>query len=267
LIASAAGFTFVDFLTHTPPVVVVAWIVALILIRFLFSKELQQSSENIDALQQLDLKEALEDRRTAMRVLIVLGVALIVFFIQGVLNIMPAFVALSAAATALIWIRPDIRETLGRIEWSVLVLFSALFNMVGGLDGAGVLEGVAHLMRNFSEIPEVWLGILMIWVVAGLSAVVDNIPITIALIPVIIELGELGVNAEPLWWALSFGAGFGGNGTIIGSTANIVVATLSEKTQTPITPKLWNRRGLPVMLVTCLIASMFFYFFYPIFAQ
>jgi Na+/H+ antiporter NhaD/arsenite permease-like protein len=91
---------------------------------------------------------------------------------------------------------------------------------------------------------------------------VDNVPITIALIPVIRGLGETGMDTAPLWWALAFGAGFGGNGTIIGSTANIIVATLSEKTRSPITSKLWIRRGLPVMLLTCAVASILYAIFY-----
>jgi Na+/H+ antiporter NhaD/arsenite permease-like protein len=98
----------------------------------------------------------------------------------------------------------------------------------------------------------------VIWVVAALSAVVDNVPITIAFIPIIHSLGDSGMDITPLWWALAFGAGFGGSGTIVGSTVNIIVADLSEKTRTPITPTIWNKRGLPVMLVTCAIASIMF---------
>jgi Na+/H+ antiporter NhaD/arsenite permease-like protein len=94
---------------------------------------------------------------------------------------------------------------------------------------------------------------------------VDNIPITVAVIPMIKGLGDGGMDISPLWWALAFGAGFGGSGTIIGSTANIIVATLSEKTRTPITAALWMRRGLPVMLVTCTIASIMFALFFPLF--
>jgi Na+/H+ antiporter NhaD/arsenite permease-like protein len=88
--------------------------------------------------------------------------------------------------------------------------------------------------------------------------VVDNVPITIAMIPVIKGLGESGMDIAPLWWALAFGAGFGGSGTVIGSTANIIVINLSEKTRHPITSRIWNRRGLPVMLLTCTIASLLF---------
>ena len=123
------------------------------------------------------------------------------------------------------------------IFFGVLLFFAALFVMVGGLEAAGVLDTLVRLLESASSIPPVLFGVIIIWVVAGLSAVVDNIPITIAMVPVIHGLGAAGMDVGPLWWALAFGAGFGGNGTIIGSTANIVVATLSEKTRTPITAK------------------------------
>jgi Na+/H+ antiporter NhaD/arsenite permease-like protein len=130
--------------------------------------------------------------------------------------------------------------------------------MVGGLEHSGALEMTIALFENAAGISPVLFGVLVIWVVAALPAVVDNVPITIALIPVIKGLGETGMDIGPLWWALAFGAGFGGNGTIIGSTANIIVVTLSEKTRAPITAALWLRRGLPVMLFTCAIASILY---------
>jgi Na+/H+ antiporter NhaD/arsenite permease-like protein len=126
-----------------------------------------------------------------------------------------------------------------------------------------VLRGLAGLIARANSLPPVLLGILLLWVVAALSAIVDNVPITIALIPVIEGLGAAGVEVRPLWWALAFGAGFGGNGTIIGSTANIVVASLSERTRVPITSALWNKRGLPVMLATCAVASVLYALAFP----
>jgi Na+/H+ antiporter NhaD/arsenite permease-like protein len=210
----------------------------------------------------LNPTQSLDDPKTARRVLIVLSVAIILFFVHHLLHISPSLIAVSAAAIALLWVQPDIQETFKKVEWSVLIFFSALFVMVGGLEAAGVLDAVVQLMERLSGIPPLWFGISLIWIVAALSAVVDNVPITIALIPVIQGLGEAGMDITPLWWALAFGAGFGGNGTIIGSTANIIVTTLSEKTRTPITSSIWNRRGLPVMLVTCVIASVLFAIFY-----
>jgi len=217
-----------------------------------------------DAVLRLNPAETLNDRVTARRALIVLSAAILLFFLHNRLHLSPSFIALSAAAVALVWIRPDLHALFNRVEWSVLLFFTALFVMVGGLEAAGVLRAVASLVARANGLPPVLLGILTIWVVAALSAVVDNVPITIALIPVIEGLGAAGVEVRPLWWALAFGAGFGGNGTIIGSTANIVVASLSERTRTPITSVLWNRRGMPVMLATCAVASVLYALAFPL---
>jgi Na+/H+ antiporter NhaD/arsenite permease-like protein len=264
LIGSAAGLTFNDFLTHSLPVVAVAWIIALLLLRFLFRKELETMPENMDSVSSLDPAETWNDRGTAIRVLIVLAGTLLLFFFQGTLGFTPAFIALSGAAAALVWVQPSIQETLKQVEWGVLIFFSALFVMVGGLEEAGIFHSLVSLLEHAVDIPPVLFGILTIWVVALLSAIVDNIPITIAAIPVIQGLAEAGMDVRPLWWALAFGAGFGGNGTIIGSTANIIVTSLSERTRTPITSLLWNRRGLPVMLATCTVASILFVLLFPL---
>ena len=264
LISSVAGFTFNDFLTHSLPMVLIAWLAALLLIRFLFRKELSVPPSNPDAIQLLDLEQTLHDRKTTRRVLIVLGAALLALFIHGWLQVSPAYIALTAAAAALIWLRPEPGSILQRVEWNVLVFFATLFIIVGGLEAAGALDGLVSLLGRAGSMSPVLFGVILIWLVAGISAIVDNIPVTIALIPVIQGLGASGMDINPLWWALVFGAGFGGNGTIIGSTANIVVTNLSEKTNSPITARLWNRRGLPVMLVTCLIASIFYVIAYPL---
>ncbi len=264
LIASAAGFSFNDFLTHALPIVAVAWLTALALLRYLFRAELGRRPPNVDAVMQLNPAQALDDPATARKVLVVLAAAILLFFVHHLLHVSPSFVALGAAAAALVWVRPDIHKTLQGVEWSVLIFFAALFVMVGGLEAAGVLGSLAALLARAQGMPPVLLGVLLLWVVAALSAVVDNVPITIALIPVIEGLGTAGVDIRPLCWALAFGAGFGGNGTIIGSTANIVVASLSERTRTPITSALWNKRGLPVMLATCAVASVLYVLAFPL---
>lgn len=262
LIGSAAGFSFNDFLLYALPVVFVSWAGALFLLRYLFKKELSKRPRNARAVMKLNPAETLNQPGTARRILILLGVAILLFFFQEVLTISPSFIALGASAVALVWVQPDLDEMLKRIEWSVLIFFAALFVMVGGLEGAGVLGAVVGLFRSASGVSPLLFGVSLIWIVAGLSAVVDNVPITIALIPVIHGLGESGMNTVPLWWALVFGAGFGGNGTIVGSTVNIIVAAFSEKTRMPITSKIWARRGLPVMLATCAIASILYTILY-----
>jgi Na+/H+ antiporter NhaD/arsenite permease-like protein len=205
----------------------------------------------------------LDDPKTARRILSVLGAAIILFFLQGPLEVSPAFIALGTASAGMLWIQPQMKKMLERIEWNVLLFFTALFVIVGGLEASGVLSATAKLITNLRGIPPLAFGLAVIWIIALLSALVDNIPITIALIPVIQELSRQGMDVTPLWWGLAFGAGLGGNGTILGSTANIIVASLSERTRTPITAKLWNRRGLPVMLATCAVISVLYALWFP----
>jgi Na+/H+ antiporter NhaD/arsenite permease-like protein len=267
LIASAAGFTFTDFLIYSLPIVLVAWVAVLVLLRFLFRQELSVAPSNADALLQLSPEEAFEDAPTAKRVLVVLVGTLITFFFQSMLHVEPSFIAMVGAAVALIWVRPPVKEMFGRIEWSVLFFFIALFVMVGGLEASGILHRLASLIFTVRDAPPVLFGFLTLWGVGLVSAIVDNVPITIALLPVINALGQMGMEVDPLWWALVFGAGFGGNGSIIGSTANIVVVTLSERTRNPITARLWMKRGLPAMILACLVASVLYVVFFPWFSH
>jgi Na+/H+ antiporter NhaD/arsenite permease-like protein len=258
IIGSAAGFSFVSFLTHLAPVVLVAWLVALGVLWFIFRRELGQRPSNVAALMQLDEKEGLRERVALHRILITLAGVIILFFFQERLHLAPGAIALGGAAAAMLWVRPDVEETLRRVEWGVLLFFGALFVATGGLEASGVLGLIADRIAGLANASLLGASLLMLWVAAALSAVVDNIPFTIAMVPVIERLGSLGVNAVPLWWALALGAGFGGNGTPIGSTANVVTVALSEKTRTPITTRLWLRSGLPVMLATCAVASLIF---------
>jgi Na+/H+ antiporter NhaD/arsenite permease-like protein len=267
IIASAAGFTFVDFLTHALPIVLIVWLVALASLRYLFRKELAANSENAEAVLNINTAEILKDKKNAFRILVVVLIAVILFLFEESFGVRPSLIALGCAAIGLIWVRPNIQETLRRIPWDVLVFFIALFVMVGGMEHAGVLHALASLITRANNLPPVLLGLALLWTVAIFSAIIDNIPITIALIPVILELGAAGINITPLWWALAFGAGFGGNGTIIGSTANVVVASISERTHSPITPAVWNKSGLPIMLITCAVASLLYVLFYPVLSR
>ena len=267
LIASAANLSFNDFLTHSLPAIAVAWVASLLMLKYLYRDEMAKKPTSSQAVLGLDPKQALEQPQAARRVLIVLLGALILFLLQEPLHVTPSFIAFFAAGIALVWVRPDVNLTLQRIEWSVLVFFAALFVMVGGLEATGVLHQFATALLKINGVSDRLFGVLLIWVVALLSAVVDNVPITIAIIPIILDLGGAGMNTAPLWWALAFGAGLGGNGTIIGSTATIVVVSLSERTHTPITSASWSRVGIPVMLVTCGIVSAIFYLAYPLFTR
>lgn len=258
LIGSAANLSFIDFIIKLGPIVLLAWLVTLSLLRFLFRHDLAQKPENIEALLSLDENGALHDRGSTMRILITVGGVIILFFVHHVLHLLPGFVAMLGASVALLWTQPDIEKVLEKVEWTVLLFFAALFVLVGGVEASGILHALANTLSQGAGENLLLTSLLILWGAAILSAVVDNIPFTIAMIPLIQGLGAVGVNIAPFWWALALGAGFGGNGTPIGSTANVVVVTISEKTKTPINARIWLRTGLPVMVATCLVASLIF---------
>jgi Na+/H+ antiporter NhaD/arsenite permease-like protein len=258
IIGSAAGLSFNDFLVNSLPVVIGVWIVGLFVLRYLLRKELTVDPARYKDLERLDPKKEIRDSVTARRTLIVSGAVVVLFVLQSPLHMAPAMIAFTGAAAILLWVRPDVHDTVQRVEWSVLMFFAGLFVMVGGLEAAGVLEKVAESLVGLKGVDPVLVGITLIWVVGLLSAVVDNIPITIAIIPVILGLRSEGIDVDALWWALAFGAGLGGNGTVIGASANVVVVTLSERTERPITSAYWTKRGLPIMLVTLVVVSLLY---------
>lgn len=258
LIASASGNSFTDFLTHSLPLVLMVAIVTLIMLRILFAKELSQQPTDPEVVKGLDAEGALQDRVTVRKVMVVLGIAITLFIFQSTLNISSGFIAIGAAAFALTWARPDLREVLQRVDFSVLLFFTGLFILVGGLEHAGVFKPLTAVLAELGQSAPILLGVAIIWVVAVLSALIDNVAVTIAMIALIKGLAASGVDITALWWAVVFGAGFGGSATSIGSSANIVIVSLSERTRTPITPKQWSRRGLPIAFVNCVVGSILF---------
>ena len=130
---------------------------------------------------------------------------------------------------------------------------------------AGLLDVVATRISSMATGNLLVTCIIVIWVAAILSAIVDNIPFTMAMIPVISYLETQGVNVSPLWWALAMGVGFGGNGTPIGSTANVVTVSVSERTKFPITFKIWIKSGSQVMFATCIMATVIMIVFFKFF--
>jgi Na+/H+ antiporter NhaD/arsenite permease-like protein len=267
LIGSAAGLSFNDFLTHSLPVVAVLWVVAVFLLLFLFRSQLADRPAELSDALRLHPSQALKQPGTARSLLAVLAVAIVLFLLEGVLHASPALIAMGAAGMALLIVRPDVHETFKRVEWSVLVFFSGLFVMVGGLEGAGVFDEISDALAGAGDVDPVVLGVAIIWVVALLSAVVDNVPITIAAIPVVFGLQSSGVDVAPFWWALAFGAGLGGNATVIGATANIVVVSMSERSDAPISSSGWMRKGIPVTLATCAVASVLYVLLFPLLSR
>ena len=257
MIGSAAGFSFNDFLVHSLPIVFVAWVATLITLRLIYRKEMRQEPQNLDKLMQMNEKEAITDPVTMKKILWVLALVVVLFLFHHKLHLAPSMVALIGASLALLLVSPqkDPQKILEKVELSVLLFFGALFVIVGGLEHAGVLESLAHLITSGVEENLVMTAIIMMWSAAILSAIVDNIPLTVAMIPIISYLGQQGVDVDILWWALVFGVGFGGNGSPIGSTANVIVVAKSEQTESPITFKTWFKAGAATMFVTLVVAT------------
>lgn len=257
MIGSAAQFAFNDFLIHSLPVVLVAWAATLIVFRFVYKKELAIEPQNVERLMEMDERDAIHDPKTLRKLLVVFGVTIALFFLHEVLHLPPAIVALVGASLGLIVVAPstDPQGVLERCELSVLLFFASLFMLVGGLEHAGVLEYAAAFLVNGAADNLLLTAIVILWASAILSAIVDNIPLTVAMIPIIGYLGASGIPVDLLWWALVFGVGFGGNGSPIGSTAGVIVVAKSEKTDTPISFVSWIKQATPVMVVTLLVAT------------
>jgi Na+/H+ antiporter NhaD/arsenite permease-like protein len=263
MIGSAVGFSFNDFLVHSLPVTLVAWFATLVIFRIIYRKDLKKKPENIEQLMAMDENEAVKEPETLKKLLVVFAITIALFFLHGVLHLEPAMVAIIGASLALIVVAPkhDPQHIIEKCELSVLLFFGSLFVIVGGLEHAGVLEELAKLLTSGAADNVLMTAIIILWASAFLSAIVDNIPLTVAMIPIITYLGTQGIPTDILWWALVFGVGFGGNGSPIGSSAGVIVMAKSEKTEHPISFLSWMKQGLPTMIVCLVVATGALVFF------
>lgn len=258
MIASAAHFSFNDFLTHSLPTIIFVWIATLLTLRIIYRKEIKESPQHIDELMKMNEKDAIEDPQTLKTIIFVLVVVVALFFVHHIIHLQPAMVALIGAAMALILVVPhkDPQKIFEKVELSVLVFFAALFVIVGGLEHSGVLKVLADALTSGAADNILMTAIIVLWASAILSAIIDNIPFTVAMIPVIVYLQTQGVDVNLLWWALVFGVGLGGNGTPIGSSAGVIVVSKSEQAGHAISFKEWIRVGGIVMVVGCFVATL-----------
>ena len=160
-------------------------------------------------------------------------------------------------------------NTFEHVEITLLVFFISLFMLVGGVEHSQFLMYIGQYITPFVQQDLLMATIILMWVGAVMSAAIDNIPFTAAMIPIILSMETVGINVTPLWWGLAIGVGMGGNGTHIGSTANVFIVTISERLarnendpSLRITPGLWFKKGLPVMLLTLVLSTIFFIIFW-----
>lgn len=264
MIASATGLTFNDFITHLAPTVVVSFLVSIVVVKLMFRKFLKQKPETLERLRELDENAELGDRGLIKKSLGVLGGVIILFVFHGALNVEPSVIALAGAGFLLVITRVTPEIALGHVAWTTLLFFAGLFVIVSTLEHAGVIEFLAReaiAITGGDLIPTV---VFMVWISAFASAFVDNIPYTATMIPLVQSVSLDPVFAEqigrfatnPLWWALAIGAGLGGNGTLVGASANLVSAGLSERMGYPITFKEFLKIGFPYMLITTVVATV-----------
>src|SRR3712207_2767214 len=261
LIGSAAKLTFVDFVYNMAPVVVLALPVVLAYLWFVFRRELQYNEGAEEEIRALDAEGAIRNRTLLRKSLIVLGAVILAFFLHGLLHLEVATIALFGAATLMLYARSDVHEVLRGVEWPTLLFFVGLFVLVGGLEATGVVGKIAELLAGVGEATSVTTAVVIIWGSAVASGIVDNIPFTATMIPVIRELtqaqGLSETEARPLWWALALGADFGGNATLIGASANVVVAGMSERAGQKISFLRFMAYGVPVTVLSLVVATLY----------
>lgn len=255
LIAGATGLSFSEFIFNLAPVVIVTFVVVIALLYFLYRSRLQVAPEARARVMELDADKAIEDMAELKRLLPVLLGTIALFFVHKPLHIEPATVALAGAALMLLLTTQALEKTLASVEWPTIFFFIGLFVMVGALEETGAIgkmaDGIADITGG-DRTAEL-LGIT--WFSAISSGIVDNIPFTTAMIPVVEQLNESDDDAY--WWALSLGACFGGNATIIAAAANVAASGLAERAGRRIGFVEFLKVGIPVTFVSLLIATAY----------
>lgn len=262
MIASASGFGFNAFPIRLGPAVLVAWLITISYLLWYYKKWTKEPPKKIEELLKMNEWDYVKDRPMMYKTLGALAFTISVYVLNDfVLHLNVATVALVGGGLALCISLPDIYKVTERVEWPALLFFAGLYILVGSIEELGLLAAVGYWMADVSGGDMSITVVMFIWVSAIASAIVDNIPFTAAMLPVIAEMGALGTPTTPLYWALAMGVGFGGNGTPIGSTANVIVVSISEREGHPISLGEWVRAGTPVMILTCMTATAFMLLF------
>ena len=267
MIASSAGLTFNEFLIHLGPIMAVDMVILLLMMYVIYGRSMKVSpgerEEMVRTLDSLDERAAITDRVLFRQSVIVIAFVVLLFFIHDrigeilhvvlpfvdpAMGLEPAEVALIGAAVLLFWSRQSPEEIFEKIEWPALFFFGGLFVIVGALVETGIIASIAAVMiENVGSVGEAMF--IVTWFAAIASAIVDNIPLTAAMIPLIHDLGTT-MDVYPLWWSLALGACLGGNGTAIGASANVVVIGIAEREGIGITFIDFLKVGMLVLFVT-----------------
>ena len=261
IIGSAAGLSFNDFVVELTPVVVPIFIICMAVIAFMFRNDLKTTPELMEHVSNLDNSKTIKDKTLMKRSIIVLGLVVLGFILHDTLHLEAYMVALLGASVLLIFEKP--KHILVDVEWMTIFFFIGLFIIIGGLVETGGITFLANELLNLTKGDLAFTAMLIIWISGVLSAIVDNIPYTVTMVPIIQELGS-SMDIQPLWWALSLGACLGGNATIIGAAANVIVSESASAAGHHISFFRFMKYGVLITVISLILSSGYVYIKYLI---
>lgn len=267
MIGSAVGLSFMDFIMHLTLPAIVIFIVTIFILEMLYGKSLHTTPELQEQVMKLNAAKQIRDKVLVKKCLAVLAFTMGLFVMHNVLGLESATAALTGAGLLLLitFTRDEemISKVLGKVEWTAIFFFAGLFILVGALVETGVIKMLAEEAIAITQGSVEATAILILWMSAFASAFVDNIPFVATMIPLIKDMGTMGLNnLEPMWWSLALGACLGGNGTLIGASANVVVASLAAKHGQQISFIGFMKVAFPCMLLSIVISMVYVYLRY-----
>lgn len=257
MIGSAAGLSFNDFILSTGPAVLLVMLATVACFYFIYGRKLQVTREAREIILGLDETKTIKDRPLLIKSVVMIVLVVLGFVFHAQLHLESCTIALTAAAIMLLIGRQDLEETVAGVEWTTILFFTGLFVVVGGLQETGVIQLLADWLMSATHGSLALTLVIILWFSALISAFLDNIPFVATLIPLILAMGNSGMDIAPLWWAVSLGACLGGNGTLIGASANVVLSGISTRHGYPITFASYLKVGFPLMLVSILISTAY----------
>lgn len=257
MIGSAAGLSFTDFVANTGVAVLFVMAATILCFYFIYGRKLQVTPESMEIVMNLDEKKAIKNKPLLIKSVIMIFLVVLGFVFHAQLHLESCVISLTAAAIMLLIGKQDIEETIASVEWTTILFFSGLFIVVGGLQETGVIQILANKLMEATNGHMALTIVIILWVSAIISSFLDNIPFVATLIPLILSMQNSGMNVEPLWWAVSLGACLGGNGTLIGASANVVLSGISTRHGHPITFASYFKVGFPLMLVSVAISTVY----------
>ena len=259
--------TFMAFIENLAPIAILDLLAVLFVMDVLYRKHLTTRPELQAEIMKMDERKFIKDPALLRRALFVLTLTLLGFFTHSITHIESSLVALSGGFLMLLFAGGShhVEEALHKVEWPTIFFFIGLFIAVGGLIETGLIGELARRAVALTEGDTVLTSMLVLWLSAIVSSVLDNIPFVATMIPLIQDMGAMGVaNLEPVWWSLSLGACLGGNGTLVGASANLIVAAMAAERGVKITFMSYLKVGFSIMLLTILLSTVYVYVHYLI---